>query len=69
MNAEQVRTRLLAAAQRYGSQKALAEAIGVSAPFICDIINGRREPSGKPVIFLGLERKVIYVKRTANGNE
>ena len=42
--------------------EALAKRIGVSPTFLCDILNGRREPSGKPVAFLGLTREVRYVR-------
>lgn len=42
------------------TQKELAAEIGVSTPFLNDILNGNREPSGKPLKFLGLERVVTY---------
>src|SRR5262245_56870965 len=48
----------------YRTQAELAKAIGVSLPFVNDILNGKREPSGKVIEFLGLERIVTY-KRTA----
>lgn len=63
MNAAGVRRSLAAQAKRYGSQRALAKAIGVSATFLNDIICGHREPSGKPITFLGLERKVTYTRK------
>lgn len=63
MNGEQVRAMLAHKAEKLGSQKALASAIGVSASFINDILQGKREPSGKPVEFLGLERRVEFVPR------
>ena len=62
MTADQVRAALERQVERYGSQKALAAVIGVTPAFVCDIINGRREPSGKPVAFLGLRRVVSYQK-------
>ena len=42
------------------TQKALATTIGVSLPFLNDILNDKREPSGKVLTFLGLERIVTY---------
>ena len=42
------------------SQKDLAKQIGVSLPFLNSTLNGAREPQGKVVEFLGLERVVIY---------
>lgn len=42
------------------TQKEVAAEIGVSLPFLNDILHGNREPSGKPLKFLGLERVVTY---------
>lgn len=42
------------------NQAQLAEQIGVSTPFLNDVLHGKREPSGKVVEFLGLERVVMY---------
>lgn len=44
----------------YRTQAELANAIGVSAPFLNEILNGNREPSGKVLDFLKLERVVRY---------
>jgi transcriptional regulator with XRE-family HTH domain len=62
MSADEVPKWLAKEARRLGSQKELAKAIGVTPAFVCDIINGRREPSGKPLAYLGLVRRVIYVR-------
>lgn len=45
------------------NQTELARAIGVSVPFVNDILKGKRAPSGKILTYLGLERVVVY--RTA----
>lgn len=42
------------------TQKALADKIGVSTPFLNDILQKKREPSGKVLEFLKLERIVTY---------
>lgn len=42
------------------SQKELAQEIGVSPPFLNSILMGAREPQGKVLEFLGLERIVAY---------
>lgn len=50
---------------RFGSaqQKDAAAVVGVSPAYFCDIMNGRREPAGKVLEFLGLERRVYYARR------
>ena len=63
--AEQVREKLWTAIdprRRPGrhTQLTLATAIGVSASFLCDVMHGRREPTGKVLEYLGLERVVVY---------
>lgn len=60
MDAECVSRMLADEARREGSQRALARKIGVSAAFLNDIIRGKREPSGKPLKYLGLVRLVSY---------
>lgn len=50
-------------AQADATQKALATKIGVSTSFLCDILNGNREPQGKVLDFLGLDRVVTYRSR------
>lgn len=44
----------------YRTQAELAKAIGVSLPFLNDILHDKREPAGKVLEFLGLERVVTY---------
>ena len=55
------------AAAKAGSQRALAIEIGVSAAYVSDILAGKREPFGRVLDYLGLERKVGYVPRQAVG--
>lgn len=69
MDAEGVRKLLRMEVAEHGSQKALAARIGVTQAFLSDIINGRREPSGKPLAFLGLRRRVDYVPTRATESE
>lgn len=57
---DEVRQKLRQAACDAGSQKALAERIGVSSAFLSDIILAKREPSGAVLSFLGLRRAVRY---------
>jgi hypothetical protein len=61
-------TLLLKAAERAGSQKALAAQIPCSEPYIAMVLNGHREPGPKVLEFLGLERvtRVSY-RRKRNG--
>lgn len=53
----------------YRTQAELAAAIGVSLPFLNDTLLGKREPSGKVLEFLKLERVVRYATAAAgDGN-
>ncbi len=45
-----------------GSQKDLAEKLGVSAAYLSDVLQGKREPAGKLLDALGVERVVTYRK-------
>lgn len=44
-----------------GSQKAVAEAIGVSPQYINDVLKGYRKPGQKILDFLEIEVKTVYV--------
>lgn len=50
------------AAQEAGSQKALAERIGVSESYVSDVIRGRRGASEALMRKLGLKAVTVYVK-------
>lgn len=43
-----------------GSLRKLAKSIGVSASYLCDVMNGRNEPTGPILDYLRLERQVSY---------
>jgi len=61
--AEQVRDRLwiaLSSRPSRHTQITLAKAIGVSVSYLNDVLHGRREPQGKILEYLGLERVVTY---------
>jgi transcriptional regulator with XRE-family HTH domain len=47
-------------AEKTGSQKELAKKLGVSAQYISDILNGRREPGDAILKPLGLHKVVTY---------
>lgn len=49
-----------------GSQRELAKRLGVSAPFIGDVLLGKREPAPKMLKALGL-RRVVTFERLDNG--
>ena len=63
----EVRKMVRRACKEYGSLRAFAAHLGVSAAFISDIARGNREPSGKVLEYLGLSkdvrRVVIFFKR------
>lgn len=45
---------------RSTSQKELAKSIGCSAQFLCDLLKGRRRPTGKVLEYLGLREAITY---------
>lgn len=49
-------------AERAGSQKALAAKIGVSQPFLSDVIRGARLPGHQILEFYGFKEERVYVK-------
>jgi len=52
--------RLGAACKAAGSQRAFAEKHGLSAAYVCDVLNARREPGESILNALGLVRVVRY---------
>ncbi len=60
-NADQVRERLRKDIERLGSQKALAEAIGIGAPYLSDVLKGNRDPGPSILKFYGLREESVYV--------
>lgn len=60
MNADKVIALLRDECSRAGSQRAWAMKHGISAPYVADVLRGRREPAGKVLDALGLERVVTY---------
>lgn len=42
------------------TQKDIARKAGLSTAFVNDVLNARREPSGKLLDWMGLERIVLY---------
>jgi len=55
-------TVLQAFVDRHGSQKAAAEALGVSSVYIHDLLHGKRRFSDRILEALGLQRIVIQRK-------
>ena len=45
-----------------GEQRIVAQALGVSPQYLCDVLKGRREPADKLLKALGYRRVVIYEK-------
>lgn len=54
--AEELRRRVA----EVGTQKILADQLGVSQPFLCQVINGQREPGPVLLDALGIEKVVTY---------
>lgn len=63
IEADEVRNRLRKAMRDFDlDQAGLAGAIGVSPPFLNAVLQGTKEPAGKILGYLGLERVVLYRK-------
>ena len=60
MSHEELISRLSALVSEAGTQKVLAQKLGISAPYLSDILMGKREPGGKVLRQLGLERVISY---------
>lgn len=63
MTLEQVIARIRAACDKAGGQKAWADAVGLSAVYISDVIGKRREPGQSVLNALGLEKVVSYRRK------
>ena len=57
----EVRRMLKQACVEFGSQKAFAAHIGVSAVFVSEILLGNKEPCGKVLGYLGLRKDYLRV--------
>lgn len=62
LSVDKVRAKIAAECERLGSQKAYAEACGVSPSYVHDVIKGRREPTEPILTPLGIERQIIFVE-------
>lgn len=51
--------------KRLGSQRALADRLGVTPAYLGDVLRGRRDPGPAILEALGLEKDVIYRSREA----
>jgi hypothetical protein len=67
LSSEQVRERLKTACEEAGSQAAWAREHGMSAAYLHDVINGRRNVGKAILRALGLERVVRYAPQNGNG--
>lgn len=48
--------------ERAGNQKKAAEALGISAQYLNDLLQGRRDPSDNVLEKLGLEWKIVRAR-------
>lgn len=53
---------LRAEADRLGSQKALADKIGIGTAYLSDVLAGKRGIGDPIQKYLGLERRVLYAR-------
>lgn len=54
-----------ARAAEIGTQKALADKLGISDAYLSDVLNGRKEPGAAILDPLDLERVVTYRRKRA----
>jgi transcriptional regulator with XRE-family HTH domain len=55
-------------ANEAGSQKALAQELGVSEPYLSDVLKGRRSPSENLLNRLGIRKVVEFFQEGEDGN-
>jgi transcriptional regulator with XRE-family HTH domain len=55
-------------AKEAGTQKALAERLGISESYLADVLGGRKDPGEAILEPLGLERVVTYRRKRQNGS-
>lgn len=48
------------------TQASLAEQIGVSRSYLCEVLRGTRPPTGKILDHLGLKAQTVYTKKGEN---
>ena len=60
MTREQLLARLRRECEQVGSQASWAKANGMSAVYVSDVLAGKREPAGKLLEALGVERVIAY---------
>lgn len=61
LSAEFVRDFLRTECAEAGGQKVWADRNGVSSSYVCDVLQGRREPGDSICAGLGLRRHVVYL--------
>jgi hypothetical protein len=61
INKAEVLDKLRADVVRLGSQKALAEAIGVHPSYVGDVLKGVRDPGPSILRYFGLREESVYV--------
>jgi DNA-binding transcriptional regulator YdaS (Cro superfamily) len=66
MKREQLISLLRKECERAGSQRAWAQANGLSAVYVSDVLSGKRAPAGRILAALGVEAVIDY-RRIARG--
>jgi hypothetical protein len=49
-----------------GSQRRAAQVFGVSGPYLCDVLLGRRLPAEKLLTALGYQKLTLYTRRVGS---
>lgn len=57
---DDVRHMIAVMCDRFGTRRRFARKVGVSEAFLCDVLHGRRPPTGALLDVLGLHKRTIY---------
>lgn len=66
LDREAVLERIKADVERLGTQKAVAEAMGIHPSYLGDVLKGVRDPGPSILRFYGLVERSIYVPEDGN---
>lgn len=63
MNISELLSKIDSLVEKHGSQKALAQHLGISQQYLNDVVRLRRDPSEKLLKSLGLKKVISYERR------